>query len=89
MVIRTAIDAYNHLISKGYPKELARYILPCGVTTELYITANLREWRHIIKLRASKHAQPEMQVLARKILRILLVPCPHVFEDLAPLLDHD
>ena len=61
-------DVYKALLKDGKPPEIARAVLPLCLKTELYMTANLREWRHILKLRTSKDAHPQMQFIANKIL---------------------
>ena len=77
-----AKDTYNALIEIGIPKEDARFVLPNATETEIVVTANLREWRHIILLRGSKSAQWEIRRLAIKILEILKQYVPTVFMDL-------
>jgi thymidylate synthase (FAD) len=78
----TAWACYRDLMAEGVPKQIARYVLPNAWLTQLIMTANFREWRHIIKLRASPRAQPEMQEVARAIRDILIAQAPSVFEDL-------
>lgn len=77
-----AVGLYEELLSRGVPKEDARFVLPIGAETQLVVTANLREWRHILRLRLEKTAQWEIRKLSRRILRILLDHAPSVFEDL-------
>ncbi len=77
-----AKDTYNALIEIGIPKEDARFVLPNATETEIVVTANLREWRHIILLRGSKPTQWEIRRLAIKILEILKQYVPTVFADL-------
>ena len=77
------IAAYDALIKAGVPAEDARYYLPQGVTTRLVMTANFREWHHIIKLRTAPDAQWEIRELADRIRFILKTLAPSVFEDLA------
>jgi len=79
---REAMDLYEGLIAQGVPKEDARYVLPIGVETRLVVSANFREWRHIIKLRGSKAAQWEIRRFAQEVLRILKEYAPTVFADL-------
>ncbi len=81
--------AYQALLDQGVPKQIARYVLPNACLTRIVVTANFREWRTILKLRASKRAQPEFQVAARRILAILLEKAPQVFGDLRPLLGEE
>lgn len=61
-------ETYNDLISRGVTPQNARSILPNSLKTELVMTANIREWRHFLKLRTSPAAHPDMQVIADKIL---------------------
>ncbi|MCX7751141.1 MAG: FAD-dependent thymidylate synthase [Candidatus Bipolaricaulota bacterium] len=77
-----AVGLYEELLSRGIPKEDARFVLPIGAATRLVVTANFREWRHILRLRLEKTAQWEIRELAQQILRILLEHAPSVFEDL-------
>ena len=85
--INKAWHYYNVLRKDGVAPQIARYVLPNACLTEIIMTANLEEWHHIIKLRASRAAQPEMQVVAKKILIDLLREFPEVFDDLKELLD--
>ncbi len=78
-------STYYKLREMKIPKEDARYILPSAVTTEIFMTANLREWRHILRLRLSKTAQWEIRELSQRILTILKREAPTVFEDISPL----
>ena len=74
-------DAYSKLIKLDILKEDARYVLPNATETEIFMTANFREWRHIFKLRCGKHAQWEIRILCIKILEILKQKSPTAFED--------
>jgi thymidylate synthase (FAD) len=52
-------ETYNRLIELGEKPQEARDILPIGLKTEIVTTANLREWRHIFRLRAlNERAHP-------------------------------
>ncbi|MBR0061850.1 MAG: FAD-dependent thymidylate synthase [Selenomonadaceae bacterium] len=80
----SAVVAYQDLIELGCTPEIARAVLPLCLATELYMTANLREWRHILKLRTDKAAHPQMRVVAGQILNILREKLPVVVEDINP-----
>lgn len=82
-----ALKAYNELLDKGVKKQIARYVLPNATRTRIIMAANLREWRHIIKLRMHKSAQPEMQIIANQIHDQLLETFPEVFVDIKPSID--
>jgi thymidylate synthase (FAD) len=75
------IAAYDALIKEGVPAEDARYYLPQGVTTRLVMTANFREWRHIIRLRTAPDAQWEIREVADRIRETLNVYAPSVFKE--------
>ena len=46
------------------------------------MTANLREWRHILKLRTAKDAHPQMRQIAFMVLDIFKNKLPVIFEDI-------
>ena len=62
--------------------EDARAVLPLCLKSELYMTANLRELRHILKLRTDKAAHPQMRFIAGQILAILRDKLPVIVEDI-------
>jgi len=76
-----AKKVYTDLLNLKILKEDARFVLPNATTTELVITANFREFRHIFKLRLNQKAQWEIRVLCLKMLEILKKEAPSVFED--------
>ncbi len=74
-------NIYKKLIDLGIPKEDARFVLPNATKTEIVLTANFRELRHMIKLRGNKEAQWEIRRVFIEILKILKEHAPTVFED--------
>ena len=81
-IVARSREAYVALREMGIPKQDARFVLPEGSTTSLIMTANFREWRHVITLRCSKHAQWEIRNVMGEILTELYSIAPSVFEDL-------
>ena len=77
-----AWDAYRQLLESGLKPEIARYVLPNACYTEIICTWNFRELRHLIRLRRSPRALPEIRVVAEKILDIMKEQAPQVFEAL-------
>lgn len=73
---------YLTAVEKGFTPEDARAILPLCLKSELYMTANLRELRHILKLRTSKAAHPQMRFIAGQILNTLREKLPVIVEDI-------
>lgn len=83
--MKQAESAYLRLRAMGISPELARAVLPNALKTELYITANLRELRHILQLRAAGTTgkpHPQMQALMRELLKKLKAAIPVVFDDI-------
>lgn len=74
-------ETYKKLKELGIPKEDVRFVLPNATKTEIVLTANFRELRHMILLRGSKEAQWEIRRLFIEILKILKEKAPTVFED--------
>lgn len=72
--------AYNGMIDicKCSPQE-ARSVLPNSLKTELWMTANLREWLHFFNLRAAKTAHPQMRQVAIPLLLKLKELLPPIF----------
>jgi thymidylate synthase ThyX len=85
-------NAYLHLLDggpiehwqekKGWTPQQARSVLPNSLKTEIVMTANLREWRHVLKLRTSKAAHPQMQEIMIPLLAEFKKLIPVVFDDI-------
>ena len=73
----------------GVKPENARDILPNCLKSELYMTANLREWRHILKLRTDPMAHPQMRKLAGQILDVFNQNLPVIVEDIVEDIDYE
>jgi thymidylate synthase (FAD) len=72
---------YQELRDAGIPKEDARFVLPNACTTEIVVSANFREWRHIFSQRCTPQAQWEIRWFACEMLRILNLHAPATFAD--------
>lgn len=79
--ISEAKKVYSELQRLGIKNENARFVLPNAVESQIVVTANFREWRHIIELRGSPNAQWEIRKVAIEILKILKKHTPTVFND--------
>ena len=75
-------NRYSQLRDLGIKKEDARFILPNSTESEIIMTANLREIRHVLTLRGEKAAQWEIRRLAIEILKILKKEVPEIFQDM-------
>ena len=74
--------AYFDMLDDGCTPQEARSVLPNSVKTEVVMTANLREWRHFLKLRTAKVAHPQMRELTVPLLHELQERIPVVFDDI-------
>ena len=78
-VIYTAGRAYDWAINNGIAKEVARKVLPEGLTkTRLYMNGTLRSWVHYIELRSANGTQKEHMDVA--------VACAAVIAEIFPLI---
>jgi thymidylate synthase (FAD) len=80
--MRESLDDYNYFLAcDGVKKEDARYLLRNAQLTTMVMTANFREWLHILRQRLPKHVLPETRMVAEQIRDHLLVVAPVVFEE--------
>ena len=80
--MRLANFAYFDMLAEGCTPQEARSVLPNSTKTEVVMTANLREWRHFLKLRTAKAAHPQMRELTVPLLKELQERIPVVFDDI-------
>lgn len=73
---------YFQLLEIGMAPQDAREVLPNSTKTEIGVTANYREWRHILKLRCSNAAHPDIRRLMRGLAIELKMRIPVVFDDI-------
>lgn len=76
-----AKNAYCKLQELGIKNEDARFVLPNAVQSEIVLSANFRELRHIFCVRCDRHAQWEIREVALQMLRIMKKEAPLVFGD--------
>ena len=84
--INTLLDSetrYNALLKEyNWSPQEARIVLPNSLKPEINVSANIREWRHILKLRCSNAAHPDMQALMRPLLNEFKRIIPILFDDI-------
>jgi len=81
----TVEKAYFDLLALGNSPQQARIVLMTGTKAELVITANLREWRHIMNLRAvgtTGAPHPQMIEVMRPLLDTFHDFVPVIFDDI-------
>lgn len=71
-IINRTRDAYKWAIEKGIAKEVARAVLPEGLTeSRLYMNGTLRSWVHFIELRSANGTQKEHQEVALACAKVI------------------
>ena len=84
MSCKNAEESYMTMISNGVKPEIARSVLPLSTATEIIMTANIREWRNVLKLRSSHNmrAHPQMRSICDRLLAELKSKIPVLFDDI-------
>lgn len=81
-----AAKLFSQITDKEYKRcrEFFRGILPQNNMTERVTIFNLRSFSNFIRLRSSEHAQPEIQIVANEMLRLVKETnvCPVAIEAL-------
>ena len=72
---------YLELLKDGWTPQEARSVLSNSLKTEIVVTANFREWRHIFSQRCSSAAHPQM--------REVMIPLRDKFRELFPVIFDD
>jgi len=80
--MENAERVYMSLINSGASPEQARSVLPNSLKTEIVITCNIREWRHIFSLRCSSAAHPQIREIMLPLLSEFKNKIPVIFDDL-------
>ena len=76
---------YKALLSEKWSPQEARSVLPNALKTEIVMTANCREWRHIFNMRAVGIAgkpHPQMLEIMIPLLKDIQTRIPILYDDL-------
>ena len=80
-VLETALRAYKGALQAGIAKEVARKVLPEGLTmSRMYVNGTLRSWIHYVQLRTGVETQKEHRLVAMECRKILEDLCPTVMK---------
>lgn len=83
LAAEAAQEAYQWALDNGIAKEVARAVLPEGMTlSRLYMAGTLRSWLHYLDLRCDRKTQKEHRLIAVAAADIIRAELP----DLADLL---
>ena len=81
--IRQSFATYQKLLADGWPKELARSVLPVATYSHMFATVNLLNLLKFLTLRCHSHAQYEIRVYAeamRELIRPAVPICVAAWE---------
>ena len=62
-------------------RQTARAVLPNATETKIFVTGNVRAWRHFIEMRGAPFADWEIRSLAIQVLHLLQKESPLMFGD--------
>jgi thymidylate synthase (FAD) len=80
-VLVQAKRSYEAALKAGIAKEVARKVLPEGITTsKMYMNGTLRSWLHYISVRTDPSTQKEHRVVAEQCKELLAKEFPKVME---------
>jgi thymidylate synthase (FAD) len=62
---------YKELLESGWPRELARSVLPLGTYSHMFAKVDLKNLFDFFRLRCDPHAQYEIRVYAEAMLEMI------------------
>jgi thymidylate synthase (FAD) len=69
--VKMAFETYRKLLADGWPRELARSVLPVCTYSHMFATVNLLNLLKFLTLRCDGHAQYEIRVYADAMLEMI------------------
>jgi len=72
---------YMEMKRLGASTDMCREILPHSTAGEYTMTANIREWKHILKLRTNKRVHPSIRQVLIPLLKYFKEQMPEIFDD--------
>lgn len=73
---------YIKMANLGATPDQMRMILPHSTAAVVTMTANIREWKHILSLRCTKHAHPAVEQVMIPLLIYMKEKMPEIFENI-------
>jgi thymidylate synthase (FAD) len=78
---KLATNAYKAALGMGIAKEVARKVLPEGLTmSRMYMNGTLRSWLHYVDIRCDESTQKEHREIAEQCKVVLSSLYPNLFE---------
>ena len=73
---------YIEMKKLGATTDMCREVLPHSTAGEYTMTANIREWKHILELRTTKHVHPAIRQVLIPLLKYFKEEMPEIFGDI-------
>ena len=74
-------NAYIKMKELGATTDMCRELLPHSTAGEYTMTANIREWKHILALRTTNHVHPSIRQVLIPLLKYFKEEMPEIFGD--------
>ena len=75
-------NGYIQMKKLGATTDMCREVLPHSVAAEYTMTANIREWKHILSLRTTKHVHPSIRQVLIPLLKYFKEQMPDIFDEI-------
>lgn len=72
---------YIKMKELGASTDMVRELLPHSTAAEYTMTANIREWKHILELRTTSHVHPAIRQVLIPLLLYFKEEMPEIFDD--------
>lgn len=72
---------YIKMKQLGAANDMCRELLPHSTAAEYTMTANIREWKHILGLRTTKHVHPAIRQVLIPLLKYFKEEMPEIFNE--------
>lgn len=74
-------NGYIKMKELGATTDMCREVLPHSIAAEYTMTANIREWKHILSLRTTKHVHPSVRQVLIPVIKLFKKEMPEIFGD--------
>lgn len=75
-------DNYLEMSKLGATPDQMRMILPHSIAAEIVMTANIREWKHVLELRTTSHVHPAIRQVLIPLLLYFKKEMPEIFGEI-------
>lgn len=76
-------ENYLRMAELGATPDQMRMILPHSTAAEIVMTANIREWKHVLELRTTSHVHPSVRQVMIPLLLYFKDEMPEIFGDIS------